>query len=37
MFSLKLAVAAIGGGLLLALFCSLVSDEAVVLFTALFG
>jgi len=37
MFSLKLAVAAIGAGVLLALFSSLVSDEAVVLFAALFG
>jgi len=37
MFSLKLAVAAIGAGVLLALFSSLVSDETAVLFAAFFG
>ena len=37
MFSLKLAVVAIGASLLLALFSSLVSDEAVVLLAVLLG
>jgi len=37
MFSLRLAVVAIVSGILLAIFSSFVSEEAVVLFLALFG
>ena len=37
MLSLRLVVVAMGAGLLLALFSSLVSDEAILLIAAFFG